>query len=463
MTSSPNSNDQAHKAPKPGAPKPGGPKPGVPKPGVPKPSAVAPKAAPARTPVTVGDIPANDPGKWGRIADDGTVYVKTAEGERSIGNWQAGTPEEGLRHFGAKYDNLSTEIELLEARLRANPQDSERIKSAAAQLRDELPTATVIGDIAALDRRLRTIIDHSEETREQVQADRAERREQAIAQKEKLAAEAEDIAENSTEWKAAGDRIRAILDEWKQIKGIDRTTDNALWKRYSRARDSFKRRRGAHFAELDRNRAAAREKKEELITRAEAIQDSTDWGATARAYRDLMQEWKKAGRAPREVDQKLWERFRAAQDHFFTARDAENAERDKEFADNARAKDALIAEYDSQIDPAKSLPTAKQKLRELQEKWDDIGFVPRGQIREYEDKIAAVEKRVANAEESEWRRTDPEAHARVQQFADKVSDLQAQADAAAAKGNEKKAAALRDQAAQWEQWAQTAAAAVDDQ
>lgn len=74
-----------------------------------------------------------------------------------------------------------------------------------------------------------------------------------------------------------------------------------------------------------------------------------------------------------------------------------------------------------------------------------------------------MEKRVANAEESEWRRTDPEAHARVQQFADKVNDLQAQADAAAAKGNEKKAAALRDQAAQWEQWAQTAAAAVDDQ
>ena len=157
------------------------------------------------------------------------------------------------------------------------------------------------------------------------------------------------------------------MEEWKQIKGIDRRTDDALWKRYSRARDSFNRRRGSHFAELDRARAVARKKKEELVERAEAIQDSTEWGPTARAYRDLMTEWKAAGRAPREVDDKLWERFRAAQDHFFEARNAINAERDREFEANAEAKDALIAEYDSLIDPAKGLGAAKAKLRELQD------------------------------------------------------------------------------------------------
>ena len=102
-----------------------------------------------------------------------------------------------------------------------------------------------------MDRRLSAVIEHSVEAGEQAQADKERRREEAIAAKEKLAAEAEEIAENSTEWKAAGDRIRAILEEWKQIKGIDRKTDDALWKRYSRARDSFNRRRGSHFAELD--------------------------------------------------------------------------------------------------------------------------------------------------------------------------------------------------------------------
>lgn len=419
----------------------------------PKPS--APAACPAQP-------PKNDPAKWGRVDADGSVYVNAPEGERKIGDWQAGTPEEGLAHYGARYDDLSTEIELLESRLNAHPGDASSIKTTAAELRESLPTQAVIGDIAALDKRLAAVIEHSVEAGEQAQADKARRREEAIAKKEKLAAEAEDIAANSTEWKAAGDRIRAILEEWKQIRGIDRKTDDALWKRYSRARDSFNRRRGSHFAELDRNRAAARAKKEELVERAEAIKESTNWGETARAYRDLMTEWKAAGRAPREVDDKLWAQFRAAQDYFFNARNAVNDERDKQFAENAAAKDALIAEYDSQIDPSKSIDGAKAKLRELQEKWEEIGFVPRNQVREYEAKISALEKRVSEAEDSEWRRTDPEAQARVAQFQSKVDDFTAQADAAEAKGNTKKAEDLRAQAAQWQEFADAAAAAVND-
>ncbi|MDU7512541.1 MAG: DUF349 domain-containing protein, partial [Corynebacterium sp.] len=399
--------------------------------------------------------------KWGRVDADGSVFVSAPEGERKIGEWKAGTPEEGLKHYGARYDDLSTEIELLEARLRANPDEAVGIKKTAAQLRETLATASVIGDIAALDRRLSAVIEHSVEAGEQAQADKERRREEAIAAKEKLAAEAEEIAENSTDWKAAGDRIRAILEEWKQIKGIDRKTDDALWKRYSRARDSFNRRRGSHFAELDRARAVARKKKEELVERAEAIQDSTDWGPTARAYRDLMTEWKAAGRAPREVDDKLWARFRTAQDKFFNARNAVNDERDREFAENAKAKDALIAEYDGQIDPAKGIEGAKAKLRELQEKWEEIGFVPRKQVREYESKIAALEQRVTDAEKSEWRRTDPEAQARVAQFQAKVDEFKSQAEAAEAKGNAKKAADLRAQAEQWQAFADAAANAVN--
>ena len=93
------------------------------------------------------------------------------------------------------------------------------------------------------------------------QADKAQRDEHRAAQtarKEALAAEAEDLAANSTQWKAAGDRLREILDEWRTITGLDRKTDDALWKRYSAARETFNRRRGSHFAELDRERAGAR-------------------------------------------------------------------------------------------------------------------------------------------------------------------------------------------------------------
>ena len=435
----------------------------------PSPAAMAKKPGPrpgaAAKTVTPAPLPArepSDPSKFGRVDEDGNVFLTRGGEERQIGSWQAGTPEEGLAHYGQRYDDLVTEVELIETRLRAHPEDADALRKSAEALKASLDDAAVIGDIDAVEARLDKAIDASDTAREKAKEQKAQRREQAIARKEALAAEAEDLAENSTEWKAAGDRIREILEEWRGIRGIDRATDDELWKRYSRARDSFNRRRGSHFAELDRNRAQARKTKEELVERAEALKDSTDWGHTARAYRDLMTEWKAAGRAPRDVDDKLWERFRAAQDHFFEARNAVNAERDREFEANAEAKDALIAEYDSLIDPAKGLGAAKAKLRELQDKWDEIGFVPRGRVREFEDKIGRIEQRVSEAEDSRWRKTDPAQQDKVNQFQVKADDFTKQAEAAEAKGDATKAASLREQAKQWQEFADVAAKAVNE-
>ena len=435
----------------------------------PSPAAMAKKPGPrpgaAAKTVTPAPLPArepSDPSKFGRVDEEGNVFLTRGGEERQIGSWQAGTPEEGLAHYGQRYDDLVTEVELIETRLRAHPEDADSLRKSAEALKASLADAAVIGDIDAVEARLDKAIDASDTAREKAKEQKAQRREQAIARKEALAAEAEDLAENSTEWKAAGDRIRAILEEWRGIRGIDRATDDELWKRYSRARDSFNRRRGSHFAELDRNRAQARKIKEELVERAEALKDSTDWGHTARAYRDLMTEWKAAGRAPREVDDKLWERFRAAQDHFFEARNAINAERDREFEANAEAKNALIAEYDSLIDPAKGLGAAKAKLRELQDKWDEIGFVPRGRVREFEDKIGRIEQRVSEAEDSRWRKTDPAQQDKVNQFQVKADDFIKQAEAAEAKGDATKAASLREQAKQWQEFADVAAKAVNE-
>ena len=156
---------------------------------------------------------------------------------------------------------------------------------------------------------------------------RDEHRAAQIARKEALAAEAEDLAANATQWKSAGDRMRAILDEWKTVSGLDRKTDDALWKRYSAARETFNRRRGSHFADLDRERAGARAAKERLCERAEELTGSTDWAATSAAFRALLAEWKTVGRAAKDVDDKLWHRFKAAQDAFFSARNAVSAER----------------------------------------------------------------------------------------------------------------------------------------
>lgn len=440
------------------APKPGAPKPGTPRPGAPKPAAPRPGPAVAHAPSVA---PPSDPSLFGRVDDDGTAWVKTADGERQIGSWQAGDAAEGLAHFGRRYDDMATEVGLLEARLSSGAGDAKKTRAAAVALLESLPTATAIGDLDALARRLDVVIAGSEKAAVAAKAEREHEREEHTHRKEELAAEAEQIGAESTQWKVAGDRLREILDEWKTIRGVDRKVDDALWKRYSKAREAFNRRRGAHFAELDRDRASAKVHKEELVERAEALSDSTDWGPTAGAFRDLLAEWKAAGRAPRDADDALWKRFKGAQDVFFAARNAAASERDAEFEDNAVAKEALLREAGN-IDPARDLEAARSALRDLQEKWDAIGKVPRERMHDLEGKLRAIEKTVHEAVDSQWRRTDPEAMARAAQFRDRVAQFEEQAEKATAAGKTKDAEKALAQAQQWREWAEAAEGAVNE-
>jgi uncharacterized protein YhaN len=234
---------------------------------------------------------ANDPHRFGRVDADGTVWLISAAGERVIGSWQAGDAEAAFAHFGLRFDDLATEVTLMEERLASGTGDARKIKATAAGLAETLPTANVLGDVDALATRLAGIGERADAV---AAADRSRRDEQRAAQtarKEALAAEAEELANTATQWKAAGDRMRTILDEWKTISGLDRKTDDALWKRYSAARETFNRRRGSHFAELDRERAGAREAKERLCVQAEELVDSTDWGATGAEFRKLLTDW----------------------------------------------------------------------------------------------------------------------------------------------------------------------------
>ncbi|WP_410588626.1 DUF349 domain-containing protein [Amycolatopsis sp. lyj-23] len=401
------------------------------------------------------------PSTWGRIDEEGTVYVVTAEGERAVGIWQAGSPDEGLVHYARRFDDLRTEVELLETRLISGAGDPKHALSSAGQIRDGLPEAAVVGDLAALAARLEYVIAHAEKALASAKAEREEARAAAVARKQELAEEAEKIAADSTQWKAAGDRLRAILDEWKTVKGVDRKTDDELWKRFSKAREAFNRRRGSHFAELDKQRASAKQRKEELIAEAEAISESEDWGETAGRYKDLMTEWKAAGRAPKDSDEALWQRFRAAQDRFFARRSAVFSERDAEFTANAARKEELLIEAEK-IDASANLEAAKSALRRIQEQWDEIGKVPRERIRELDGRLKAVQDAVKSAEDSRWRRTDPEAQARAAQFRERVEQYESQAAKARAAGDERRAKKADEQAAQWREWLQAAEAAVAD-
>lgn len=436
----------------PAAPPRPGPSSARPKPGParPVPRPVAPAAAPV-----VATVPSVDPHRFGRVDPDGTVWLITAAGERQIGSWQAGDAEAAYAHFGRRFDDLHTEVVLLERRLASGSGDARKIRTAAVALAEGLPEAHVLGDVDSLAERLAAIVTQADSASQEEKARREEFRAQQTARKEALAVEAEELATTATQWKAAGDRLRAILDEWKTISGVDRKTDDALWKRYSTARETFNRRRGSHFAELDRERAGARQAKEALCVRAEELCDSTDWGATSATFRELLTEWKAAGRAAKDVDDALWQRFKGAQDKFFSARNAATAERDAEFTANADAKEKLLAEAE-RIDPS-DRDAARAALRAIGDKWDAIGKVPRERAPELERRMRAVEKKIRDAPTGG---VDPEAQARADQFRERAEQFERQAEKAEAAGRTKDAEQARASAQQWREWADAAAEAL---
>jgi hypothetical protein len=379
----------------------------------------------------------SDWASFGRVDAEGTVYVKTADGERVVGSWQAGPPEEGLAHFARRFADLVTEVDLIEARLNSGAADATHSLASVKRLRGSLAEAHVVGDIDGLAARLDKLAGVAEEKAGAARAARDAARAEALARKTALVEEAEKLAAESTGWKTAGDRLKEILEEWKSIRGIDKKTDGELWKRFAAARDGFTRRRGAHFATLDAQRKQAQGAKEELVAEAETLADSTDWAATANRLKELMAQWKAAPRASKEAEQRLWERFRAAQDAFFSRRSEVFSARDAEQRGNLERKQQLIAQAEA-LDVDADARAAQATLREIQGQWHEAGRVPREAAAGLDRRLRAVEEKVRQAMDSAWRRTEPAANPLLTQMRDQVAEAEQRLARAQAAGDAKR-------------------------
>ncbi|MGW0558503.1 DUF349 domain-containing protein [Streptomyces sp. NPDC002926] len=378
---------------------------------------------------------------WGRVDETGTVYVRTADGEQVVGSWQAGTPEEALAYFERKYEGLVVEIGLLERRVKTTDLSAKDAQTAIDHLRQQVDEHHAVGDLGALRVRLDALVATVDKRREERKVQKAKQNDEARHAKEALVTEAEELAQ-SEQWRAAGERLRALVDTWKGLPRLDRKSDDELWHRFSHARSAFSKRRKAHFASLDAQREEARKAKEKLVTEAESLSGSTDWAVTAARYRELMAEWKAAGRAQRDAEDDLWNRFRGAQDVFFAARSGVFAERDAEQGENLKLKEELAAEAEKLV-PVTDLKAARAAFRSINERWEAIGHVPRDARPKVEGRMHAVERALQETEENEWRRTNPEARARAAgltgQLQAAVDKLRGQIDAARAAGNNAKA------------------------
>ena len=407
--------------------------------------------APAKSPTVDSAIDpqeAMDAAKWGRVDGEGRVYVQDNGTEREVGQFPDAPIAEAMAFYVRRFLDLKATVDLFATRL---PQLSVReIDSTLKSIEQSLAEPAAVGDLDGLRARFTALRSVAAERRAAVAAERAAAKEQALKDRTAIVERAEAISAQDparTQWKNSGAELRELLEKWKEAQRrgprLDRPTEDGLWKRFSHARTTFDRHRRQFFSELDAKQAQVKAAKEALIKRAEEMSGSTDWAGTSARYRGLMEEWKKAGRASRKEDDALWARFRAAQQVFFDARRAKDAATDAEYAENLKVKEALVAKAEALL-PVKNVKAAKRALRPIQDAWEEAGRVPRSALRRIEGRMRAVEDAIREAENAEWRRTDPETKARAEglagQLESSIAALEKDLAEATAAGNAKKIA-----------------------
>ena len=412
-----------------------------------------------------------DPAKFGRVGDDGTVYVTTPEGERPVGSYPGKSAEEALAYFVRKFESLASEVALLAARIKSGAMVPSDALSAVSKLKEQIANLNGVGDLATLAKSLEQIPSLIEGHKAAYEAKRAieaaakeAKRVEASAVKEKLVAEAESLA-LSESWKSTGDRLKILVDEWKVAPRLEKKADSDLWKRFSSARNKFDKRRRTHFAQLESQSAVVTQSKSAIIDEAKKLAESREWLATANRFKELMDAWKAAGRGKKSVDTRLWDEFKTAQDTFFAAKKADLEKRQGTMAQNLAKREELIAQFESLL-PATDVKSAKNKFHALQEKWERIGMTERNKRTALEARLEKVQIEIDSLHEEVARRSDPTAiaHANsvVQGLLTAIENYEKQAIKAEAAGQNGKALIAREAAAARKTWLAEAQKGLSD-
>jgi Domain of Unknown Function (DUF349) len=410
------------------------------------PQSIAPSAASA----LIGD-----PAQFGRVGEDGTVYVRTPDGEKAVGSYPGKSDEEALAYFVRKFELVAGEIALLAARIKSGAMVPSDSYASVKKLREQVRELNGVGDLGALAASVEQLEPLIEGHKEAYEAKKAAeiaaknaRRQQILVEKEKIVAEAESLA-LSENWKVTGDRLKQLLDEWKLAPRLEKNADAELWKRFSSSRNKFDKRRRTHFASLEATQGKVSETKKDLVAQAEKLSTSTDWVATARTFKTLMDQWKAAGRGKPSDDTKLWAKFKKSQDAFFAAKIADLEKRDLTMATNLAKREELIPLIEALL-PITDLKAAKNALRDHLRAWEKIGMTHRDKRSALDARVRVVEDAIKSAEAEIWRKTDPAAKARAQdvvtQLSEAIANYEKVAEKARAAGNEKKATEARESA-----------------
>lgn len=426
------------------------------------------KKKPSHTPaapavhVSYSDESVKQAEAFGRVDDNGTVYVKDGDSEREVGQFPNASKEEALALYARRFLDLKEKLDVFANRLNSGTIKPREIDESIKLLGEETKEPAVVGDVAALKAQFEQLKAQGAAKKEELANRRKEAVAKAVQERTAIVEKAETLAAelgDNTNWRSTADKFRALFDEWQAHQRnsvrIDRADADALWKRFSAARTTFNQQRRKWAQARDNERAQAKAEKEAIIAEANDIKNSTDWGETSHKFNELMDRWKRAGRAGRSDDDALWAKFREAADTFFNARQADREQVNSSEKENLAKKEELLKQAEALVPVAdeKAAKQARQKLAEIQDEWDQIGYVPRDDMRRIEDRLDAVDRQIKAVEDAAWKKSDPEADARKSSFEEQLNaQLKELDEKIAAESDPKKKAKLEAEKATKEQW-----------
>ena len=294
------------------------------------------------------------------------------------------------------YDLLNLNREAREYDFKKNLEKKTQLCEAAEKLADESDVISAFHQLQDLHQEYRETGPVEKELREQVwqrfkaastvinkrhqqhfKEIRAEE-EENLVKKTALCEKIEDIVKqerkNTSDWDSQSKEIIALQQEWKTIGFTPQKMNTKIFERFRAACDEFFTKKGEYFKELKEKYADNAKRKQELVEKAQALKDSTDWKKTSDKLIALQKEWKTIGMVPKRLGDQLWEDFLAACNHFFEARNAVHADERNEERENLAKKNEIIEKLKQLAEGA--VENLQEEMRKLTDEFNSIGHVP---------------------------------------------------------------------------------------
>lgn len=294
------------------------------------------------------------------------------------------------------YDLLNLNREAREYDFKKNLEKKTQLCEAAEKLADESDVISAFHQLQDLHQEYRETGPVEKELREQVwqrfkaastvinkrhqqhfEEIRAEE-EENLVKKTALCEKIEDIVKqerkNTGDWDSQSKEIIALQQEWKTIGFTPQKMNTKIFERFRAACDEFFTKKGEYFKELKEKYADNAKRKQELVEKAQALKDSTDWKKTSDKLIALQKEWKTIGMVPKRLGDQLWEDFLAACNYFFEARNAVHADERNEERENLAKKNEIIEKLKQLAEGA--VENLQEEMRKLTDEFNSIGHVP---------------------------------------------------------------------------------------